>query len=160
VTLWAMAAGLALVIATAGVWPSPQGGALGDWLDDLPFPALANQSPARVVLALGAGLWLTASANALVRLLLAAVGTDAPEAEQTLRGGRIIGPMERIVILGFLIAGQATAAALVVSAKSLLRFPEMRSDQKRIDLLTEYFLVGSFASWILALLPAPLLGAG
>ena len=64
--------------------------------------------------------------------------------------------------------GQPTAAALVISAKGLLRFPELndlrgRSDDasgsgsRRIDEVTEYLLVGSLMSWIVALAPLPLL---
>ena len=51
------------------------------------------------------------------------------------------------------LAGQVTAASIVVAAKGLLRFPELssRRDQARIHLLTEYFLVGSFMSWLVAL---------
>ena len=41
----------------------------------------------------------------------------------------------------------------MIAAKGLLRFPELSSDreQERIHRLTEYFLVGSFVSWLLAL---------
>ena len=49
------------------------------------------------------------------------------------------------------LAGEPTAAALIVSAKSLLRFPEL-SRASEIDAVTEYFLLGSLASWGLALL--------
>jgi hypothetical protein len=157
-TLWGVAAAAGLLILTSGLWPEADGGSVARWLVNAPFPTLQRQDPALVIFAVGAALWLLATGNALVRLLLAAVGTDAGEAEQHLRGGRIIGPMERVLIFGFLLAGQATAAALVVSAKSLLRFPEMRAEQDRIDVLTEYFLVGSFASWLLALVPVPFAG--
>jgi hypothetical protein len=45
----------------------------------------------------------------------------------------------------------------VVAAKSIIRFPEINAQKARenggigIDEVTEYFLVGSFASWIVAL---------
>ena len=53
--------------------------------------------------------------------------------------------------------GQLAAATAVVAAKSIIRFPEINYQKGRengnigIDDVTEYFLVGSFASWILAL---------
>jgi hypothetical protein len=61
--------------------------------------------------------------------------------------------MERLFILGLALGGQWTAAGVVVAAKGLLRWPELRSepDQTRIHRLTEYFLVGSFVSWLLPL---------
>lgn len=41
----------------------------------------------------------------------------------------------------------------MVAAKGLLRWPELQSnsDQAWIHRLTEYFLVGSFLSWLVAL---------
>jgi hypothetical protein len=61
--------------------------------------------------------------------------------------------MERVFILGLVLAGNLTAASIVVAAKGLLRFPELQSrlDQARIHRLTEYFLVGSFVSWLVPL---------
>jgi hypothetical protein len=61
--------------------------------------------------------------------------------------------LERVFILGLGLAGHLTAASIVVAAKGLLRFPELQSkpDQDRIHRLTEYFLVGSFVSWLVPL---------
>jgi hypothetical protein len=151
---------LAAVLASTVAWSSQSiasGGPFGRWLHGSSFGALSRQAPDRVVLVTGSFVALLATANALVRLLLAAVGTEVEQPEERLRGGRIIGPMERILILGFALAGQFAAAALVVSAKSLLRFPEISRSDQRIDALTEYFLVCSMSSWLLALAPVVLL---
>jgi hypothetical protein len=67
--------------------------------------------------------------------------------------------MERIFILGLGLAGQITAASIVIAAKGLIRFPELQSAKDGttsvkgdgIDEVTEYFLVGSFVSWLVAL---------
>lgn len=74
--------------------------------------------------------------------------------------------IERYLIFGLAVAGEPTAAALVVSAKSILRFPELsrkardRGDEDRVvadvDVVTEYFLLGSLTSWLLALAPVVL----
>lgn len=95
-----------------------------------------------------------------MRLVLTAVGTKFSPAEQRLRGGRTIGPIERLLVLGLGLAGEPTAAALVISAKGLLRYPElvgMRSEPgssaRTIDVVTEYLLIGSLTSWTLALFP-------
>ena len=78
--------------------------------------------------------------------------------------------MERLVILGLGVAGEFGAAGLVIAAKGLLRFPEIQAAARTanggpaaaangsyaggpagIDDITEYFLVGSFVSWLIAL---------
>lgn len=98
--------------------------------------------------------------NQVVRLVLAATGTTAPvvppgedDPAATLKGGRLLGPMERVVIVGLGLAGELTAASVVIAAKGLLRWPELSSSrgQHAIHRLTEYFLLGSFVSWSLAL---------
>src|SRR5690606_29978105 len=110
----------------------------------------------------------SAPANGVVRAVLTCVGTPWQRSATRLRGGRLIGALERWLIFGLAIAGEPTAAALVVSAKSLLRFPELsrtgqpppsgssgvRDDEQSapadIDLLTEYLVLGSLVSWVLA----------
>jgi hypothetical protein len=99
--------------------------------------------------------------NQLVRLVLGSVGAVKPAGEpqpsDKLKGGRLLGPMERLLILGLGLAGQLATATAVVAAKSIIRFPEINAQKARenggigIDEVTEYFLVGSFASWMLAL---------
>ncbi|KRF15526.1 hypothetical protein ASG90_12630 [Nocardioides sp. Soil797] len=135
-------------------------GPLQAWLDDVDLPLLAGMDGDRALLLLGAlGVQLS-TGNVLVRLVLAVTGTLNPakhgtdaDPEVQLKGGRLLGPMERVFILALGLAGQITAASIVVAAKGLLRFPELssRRDQTRIHQLTEYFLVGSFASWLVAL---------
>ena len=111
----------------------------------------------RVLLVAAALLVQISTANLIVRLLLDLVGVPASDNEKTLRGGRVLGPMERLVILGLGIGGSLTGAAIVVAAKSLLRFPELRVPRAGdpgyggASDITEYFLVGSFASWLVAL---------
>ena len=126
---------------------------------------------ARVLLVTGLVLVNLSTANVLVRLVLVSVGamrpvlpddlatTDDPQPSDQLRGGRLLGPMERVLILGLGLAGQLTAAGLVIAAKGLIRFPELQATRKDgsgvdgvgIDHVTEYFLVGSFVSWLVAL---------
>jgi hypothetical protein len=70
--------------------------------------------------------------------------------------------LERVLIFGLGLAGQATAAALVIGAKGLLRYPELNGlrnepaagpSARTIDVVTEYLLIGSLTSWLLALFP-------
>lgn len=111
----------------------------------------------QLVLVAGVLVVQLSTANVAIRLLLDRVGVPAADNEKQLKGGRVLGPMERVVIVGFGLAGSLTGAALVVAAKALLRFPELRSSSgagspvRGASDVTEYFLVGSFASWLVAL---------
>lgn len=73
-----------------------------------------------------------------------------------LKGGRMIGPLERLFILALAVAGQFTAIAAVIAAKGIIRFPEISRDDNEGS-KAEYFLIGSFASWGLVLFAAVLL---
>ncbi len=135
----------------------------------LPFPLVAGASVERVLFVAGVLMMLFATSNAIVRLVLTAMGTRFSNAEQRLRGGRVIGPLERVLIFGLGLAGQATAAALVIGAKGLLRYPELNGlrgesgaagpSARTIDVVTEYLLIGSLTSWLLSLFPLVLVPA-
>jgi len=136
------------------------GGLLERWLDDVAVPIISGLEPSRALLLAGVLAIQMSTGNVLVRLVLAVTDTVNParhgtlaDPETQLKGGRLLGPMERLFIVCLGLAGQLTAASIVVAAKGLLRFPELqsRADQARIHQLTEYFLVGSFASWLVAL---------
>ena len=118
------------------------------------LPELLDGWPVeQVTLVLGVSVVQLATANIAVRLVLDAVGVPAATNEKKLKGGRLLGPMERVLILGLGLAGEVTAASVVVAAKGLLRFPELQRDSRAAGPsdVTEYFLIGSFASWLIAL---------
>ena len=86
--------------------------------------------------------------------------TPAPVAPFTeLKGGRFIGPLERLFLLALVLAGAFTAVAAIVAAKGIIRFPEISKDALGGS-KAEYFLVGSFASWALVLLVVLLIVTG
>ena len=141
-------------------WAGQGGGLLGEWLDATQVPALSGMPADRALLLAGVFLVLLSTGNVVVRLVLAVTGTTNPAMQHTpddpelrLKGGRLLGPMERVLIVGLGLAGHLTAASIVIAAKGLLRWPELQSktEQQWIHRLTEYFLVGSFVSWLLAL---------
>lgn len=74
------------------------------------------------------------------------------EMESSMRGGRWIGPLERILILLLASVEASAAIAAIVAAKGVIRFPEISQD--KAGQKAEEFLIGSFASWILAVLGA------
>ncbi|CAN5227400.1 hypothetical protein BH09ACT11_BH09ACT11_21390 [soil metagenome] len=142
------------------------GGLFGDYLGTVQSALLGRTDPEWAVLVVGILLAQLSTGNVIVRLVLSATHTIDPrvhrDPSQTLKGGRLLGPMERLAIVGLGLAGQLTAASIVIAAKGLLRFPELQShrdDSRRdgyrgasIDDVTEYFLVGSFLSWGFALI--------
>lgn len=162
-----LAAGLLVQVVALGWVPTREDdGLLGEWVQQVPLAGGAV--PAATVLLVAAALLAQLStANIVVRLVLASVGAlkpvGQPQASDQLRGGRLLGPMERLLILGLGLAGQPTAAGLVIAAKGLIRFPELQAQARwglsrtgaggepGIDEITEYFLIGSFVSWLFAL---------
>jgi len=118
----------------------------------LPGTLVGDLGLSRSVLLAGIALLQLSTGNLLVRLLLDAVGVPAQSHEKELKGGRLLGPMERLFVLVLAVAGQLTAASVVVAAKGLLRWPELRSAHAEGPSdVSEYFLIGSFASWLVAL---------
>lgn len=106
---------------------------------------------------------MTASGNRIVRLALDAAGVSRETSEGALKGGRALGPLERLIVFAIVLAGDPAAAAIVVTGKGLLRFPEIRTEVRQAgpDSVTEYFLIGTFVSLLIALLLAVLvLAAG
>lgn len=150
--------GACVLVALSGL-TTVADGVLGDWLAGVRLPRLHGTTADHFLLLLGLTLVQLSTGNRLVRLVLASVGAltvpTTPQASDRLRGGRLLGPMERVFILGLGLAGQVTAAGIVVAAKGLIRWPELQAtpaDQRvGVDEMTEYFLVGSFTSWLLAL---------
>lgn len=148
----------ARVVALGGwtvglTWSLVAGGRLVAELPEQVRGPLASVTPEQLVLVVGVLVAQLSTANVIVRLVLDAVGVPASDNEKSLKGGRLLGPMERLMIVGLGLAGQVTAASVVVAAKGLLRFPELQrgSASGGPSDVTEYFLIGSFASWLLAL---------
>lgn len=158
---------VAVGVACSGLAPSVSG-PVAAWLGSIPLLGLPAAGPERALLLLGAALLNVETANLLVRDTLVATGVspvtrgysdEKPTllGPRRLRGGRALGAMERLLILGFGASGNLAAAGLVVAAKGLIRFPELNAAAKgspaspRLDEITEYFLIGSFASILVAL---------
>jgi hypothetical protein len=152
--------GASSVLIVLSGWGSAVHGLVARWVSWTGVP-LGAVSPTQLLMTVGVVLLQLMTGNQLVRLVLGSVGAVRPAGEpqpsDRLKGGRLLGPMERLLILGLGLGGQLAAASAVVAAKSIIRFPEINAQKARgngtigIDDVTEYFLVGSFASWIVAL---------
>ena len=57
------------------------------------------------------------------------------------RAGATIGILERIFVLTLVLMGQYTSIALVLTAKSITRFEELKQRK-----FAEYYLIGTFSS--------------
>ncbi|HET7280429.1 MAG TPA: hypothetical protein VFJ22_20335 [Dermatophilaceae bacterium] len=157
--LGGLAVGVGAMLAFSG-YATPAGGSLESWQHWTGFPVLAGKPTDRILLVAGLFMIQFATGNIVVRLVLASVGAikplGQPQASDRLKGGRLLGPMERVFIVGLGLAGEFTAAGIVIAAKGLIRWPELQARSQEsggvgIDEITEYFLVGSFVSWLVAL---------
>lgn len=140
-------------------------------------PLAGAVSPAQLVAGLGLLALAGSPANRLVAALLEAAGatrgvtphaappssTEPPTTEPptppatspALRGGRWIGPLERILIVVLALSGGQGALAALVAAKGVIRFPEISKDHSGEK--AEQFLIGSLTSWTIAAAAAVLL---
>lgn len=74
---------------------------------------------------------------------------EKPKRGPELKGGRIIGPIERLLIVVLAFAGAPQIIAALAAAKGIVRFPEI-SEDRGSGSKAEEFLVGSLASWTLS----------
>lgn len=103
---------------------------------DLPLARYAG------FLATGGFLWATS--GYVVRWALRFAGTDPPEADADT--GRAIGKVENALVLTLVLLGAYTALGLVFTAKSIVRWQDMDSEN------TTYYLTGSVANFTYSLL--------
>lgn len=128
---------------------------LQDWFEDLGVPGLMDVTLDELVLAIVTTVALIGPANAVVREVLDRVARGLLSEERRLKGGRVIGPLERVMVFAFAIGGNYGGVAAILAAKGILRFPEISKDEGDGS-RAEYVLVGSFVSWFLALALVPL----
>ncbi|CAL4859382.1 hypothetical protein [Microbacterium sp. MM2322] len=125
------------------------------WPVDSPLGAVSLDVGVFVV---GTLVFLTESGNVVVRSALRG-GDVASDAPTVLKGGRLIGPLERVLVFALTVTGAFTLLAAVLAAKGIVRFPEISRDTD-LGTRAEYFLIGSLVSWASALGAAFLLWWG
>lgn len=78
--------------------------------------------------------------------------TEAPASDPRagFKGGRLIGPLERILVMLLTLAAAYPILAAMLAAKGIVRFPEISRDGET-GARAEYFLVGSLVSWVIGL---------
>lgn len=68
--------------------------------------------------------------------------------ENTKKAGRMIGTIERIIMLFFLLIKQYSSVGLVLTAKSIARYNKISEDKE----FAEYYLLGTLLSTICVLM--------
>jgi hypothetical protein len=95
-------------------------------------------------MALGAGFVFTVwGGDYGVRALMSEL--TPPDPDSLPKGGRLIGRLERAMILMLVIAGEPGGIGFLIAAKSLLRFNELARDHDRR--VSEYVIIGTLASF-------------
>lgn len=163
----ALVIGVILVLLALSGSADPIAGDLATWYDGLGFGFTGRVPVDQFVLGSGAALFALGTGNRLVCFALSATHASLLEGEETMRGGRVLGPIERLIVAAAVISGGTAGAGFVVAAKGLLRFREIRpaaadddvdeknqpaSEEKtpKVDEITEYFLIGTFVSVLIA----------
>ena len=138
---------LAVIGLAAGLFPGAYASGLWAALATQAAPALARLPEA---MTLGSGLIATVWAGGYaVAALMTGVAT--PAASSLPRGGRLIGKLERLLILMLVLAGEPDGIGFLIAAKSILRFNELAGDADRH--VSEYVIIGTLASfaWAIAI---------
>jgi hypothetical protein len=138
------AAHLAMIVAGATLFP-------GAWAEGLwahgPGPLVLLPQ----AMALGAGFVFTVwGGDYAVRALMSDL--TPPDPASLPKGGRLIGRLERAMILMLVIAGQPDGIGFLIAAKSLLRFNDLAQDKDRR--VSEYVIIGTLASFAWGLVAA------
>lgn len=82
----------------------------------------------------------------ILGLASSAAPTTARVQRDVLRGGAWIGALERLALLGTLVAGWPEGLAVIVAVKGLARYPELRTASNAGTGANERFIIGTFAS--------------
>ncbi|MBD3349186.1 MAG: DUF3307 domain-containing protein [Candidatus Eisenbacteria bacterium] len=130
VALWA-------ILASRGVDEQVVSPAVGPWL---PWIGRAALVVAGFVFNLRGG-------STIVQRTLERFPTACPDGDpgDQYRMGRVIGYLERALVYALILNGQWGALGLVIAAKSVARFPELKTKA-----FADYYLIGTLASMVVA----------
>ena len=127
--------------------------AVGRLLEPLAVPNAAGRRWGEVLLLVTGYLYVCGRGAVLVRSVLELPTLQMRRDEDRSVGaievsrGRVIGILERAIALTLVLLGQFGALGLIIAAKSLARFKALEDRE-----FAEYFLIGTLASLLLALL--------
>jgi Protein of unknown function (DUF3307) len=133
---------VAMIALGAALWPGAHAAGLWGLAAPASLAPWLGRLPAAMALATGlvAAVW---AGDYAVRAIM--VGLTPPDPASLPKGGRLIGRLERAMILMLVVAGQTDAIGFLIAAKSLLRFSELARDANRLT--SEYVIIGTLASF-------------
>ncbi len=116
-----------------------------------PVFSFASLPVNRMLVIITAAIFLTSPASTLIKMIISHwtpdtfydVSTSLPDA------GKIIGYLERLLVLTFILNNHWEAVGFLLAAKSVFRFGNLKESHDRK--LTEYVLIGTLLSFTLAL---------
>jgi hypothetical protein len=126
---------------------------VGTLLRPLATPSAAGLWWGRVALLATGYLYVAGRGVVLIRSVLELPSLQMRRDEDRTAGaievarGRAVGSLERALTLTLVLLGEYTAVGWIIAAKSLARFKQLEDRE-----FVEYFLVGTLASFLLALL--------
>jgi len=86
--------------------------------------------------------------NYTFKIVLANIKPNDSDMENNMKTGKLIGSLERMLVIILLIANQYTAIGLIFTAKSITRY-EKTADSKKF---AEYYLIGTLFSMLSTLI--------
>lgn len=126
---------------------------VGTLLEPLARPSTAGLWWGRVALIATGYLYVSGRGMVLVRSVLELASLQMRRDEDRSAGaidvarGRAIGALERALALTLVLLGEYSAVGWIIAAKSLARFKALEERE-----FAEYFLIGTLASFLLAVL--------
>jgi hypothetical protein len=92
-------------------------------------------------------LFCTKPANIIIKelFLISKIKTIVATTEELENAGKLIGTLERFLVLTFMILNQFEAIGFLIASKSILRYHDSNT------IKTEYVLIGTMASFAVAI---------
>jgi hypothetical protein len=139
---------LAVIWLAAGFWPGAWEAGLWSGRDAL------SRLPEGMALVAGVIATVWAGGYAVRDLMTGLKLPINPATDMSLpQGGKLIGRLERLMILMLLLANQPDGIGLLIAAKSILRFNELARDASDRR-ASEYVIIGTLASFAWAIATA------
>lgn len=151
--IWIAAGALVIALLCASALTEPAPGGFGPLATALAFTAAVFGGSPAATTALNLAMGASVAPGLHGGIIVSEKATTAEERQgivaapkrEVLRGGLVIGFLERIATAGSIIAGFPEGLAIVVAVKGVGRFTELEAPEAR-----ERFIIGTFASLIWA----------
>lgn len=99
-------------------------------------------------------IFLSYPAGIIMKKLLVGWNFEEPQNASLPKAGMVIGILERVLVLTFILLNHWEAIGFLITAKSVFRFNDLKASERR---LTEYILIGTLLSFGIAILSGVLL---